>query len=78
VQEPPGSNACSLPFGPDQTIVDLTALVWAPLTLEGLPPGPEIAVLRGDPKVGGLEAVVRLLARDTFAHHSHTSDEVYV
>jgi hypothetical protein len=70
-QDPPGSNARPLAFGPDQTIIDLTMLVWAPLPLEGAPPGPEIAVLRGDPKVRGLEAVVRLPARYTFDLHLH-------
>jgi hypothetical protein len=43
-----------------------------------VPPGPELAVLRGDAKAGGLEVVVRLPANYTFPNHSHTSDELYV
>jgi hypothetical protein len=77
-QSESGSNKQPLAFGPDQTIIDLNKLVWEPLTAEGVPPGPEIAVLRGDGKAGGLEAVVRLPANYTFPNHSHTSDELYV
>src|SRR3954464_2231162 len=32
-------------FGQDQTIADIAKMEWAPLTLQGLPPGIEIAVL---------------------------------
>jgi hypothetical protein len=35
-------------FGPDQTITDIDKVEWQPLKLEGLPPGIEIASLRGD------------------------------
>jgi quercetin dioxygenase-like cupin family protein len=77
-QDKSGSNKQPLAFGPDQTIIDLNKLVWDPLQAEGVPPGPEIAVLRGDGKAGGLEAVVRLPANYTFPNHSHTSDELYV
>ena len=77
-QNTPGSNKQPLAFGADQTIVDLNKLVWESLTIEGTPPGPEIAVLRGDAKAGALEAVVRLPANYTFPNHSHTSDELYV
>jgi quercetin dioxygenase-like cupin family protein len=77
-QNGPGSNTQPFAFGVDQTIVDLNKLVWAPLTAEGVPPGPEIAVLRGDGKTGVLEAMVRLPANYTFPNHSHTSDELYV
>jgi quercetin dioxygenase-like cupin family protein len=77
-QHGPGSNTQPFSFGVDQTIVDLNKLVWAPLTAEGVPPGPEIAVLRGDGKTGVLEAMVRLPANYTFPNHSHTSDELYV
>jgi hypothetical protein len=35
-------------FGPDQTITDINKVEWQPLTLEGLPPGIEVAALRGD------------------------------
>lgn len=77
-QNAPGSNKQPWAFGADQTIIDLTKLVWESLTIEGTPPGPEIAVLRGDGKAGVLEAVVRLPANYTFPNHSHTSDELYV
>jgi quercetin dioxygenase-like cupin family protein len=77
-QNGPGSNTQPFAFGTDQTIVDLNKLAWSPLTAEGVPPGPEIAVLRGDGKTGVLEAVVRLPANYTFPNHSHTSDELYV
>jgi quercetin dioxygenase-like cupin family protein len=73
-----GSNKQPLTFGPDQLIIDLNQLVWEPLKAEGVPPDPEIAVLHGDGKAGGLEAVVRLPANYTFPNHSHTSDELYV
>jgi quercetin dioxygenase-like cupin family protein len=77
-QDKDGSNKQPLTFGPDQTIIDLNKLVWEPLQAEGVPPGPEIAVLRGGGKAEGLEAVVRLPANHTFPNHSHTSDELYV
>jgi quercetin dioxygenase-like cupin family protein len=77
-QETRGSNTQPFAFGADQTIIDLDKLVWTPLEAPGVQPGPELAVLRGDPQVGGLEAVVHLPAHHTFAHHSHPSDEVYV
>jgi quercetin dioxygenase-like cupin family protein len=77
-QNGPGSNTQPFAFGTDQTIIDLNKLVWAPLTAEGVHPGCEIAVLRGDGKTGVLEAVVRLPANYTFPNHSHTSDELYV
>jgi quercetin dioxygenase-like cupin family protein len=73
-----GSNKQPLSFGPNQTLIDLNKLVWEPLKAEGVPPGPEIAVLRGDGKAGGFEVVVRLPANYTFPNHSHTSDELYV
>lgn len=53
-QETHGSSTQPLAVGPDQTIIDLSTRVWAPLTAEGVTPGPEIAVLRGDLKSGGL------------------------
>jgi hypothetical protein len=73
-----GSNTQPLAFGPDQTIIDLNTLVWVPLEAEGVPPGPEMAVLRGDGQAAGFEVVVRLLAHYAFPNHSHTSDEHYV
>lgn len=72
------SNKQPLAFGADQTIIDLNKLVWEPLKVDGVPPGPELAVLRGDSKAGALEAMVRLPANYTFPNHSHTSDELYV
>ena len=77
-QDPRGSNTQPLAFGPDQIIIDLNKLVWTPLEAEGVPPGPEMAVLRGDGKAAGFEVVVRLPANYTFPNHSHTSDEHYV
>ena len=67
-----------LSFGKDQTIIDLHTVVWKPLEGEGIPPGPEIAILRGDLEAGGGEALVRLPANYTFPNHSHTSDELIV
>ena len=68
-----------LSFGADQTIFDLSRLVWRPLISEGVPPGPEIAVLRGDTEnAESLEAVLRIPANYTFPNHSHTSDETYI
>ena len=72
------SNKQPLSFGKDQTLIDLNKVVWEPLTGEGIPPGPEIALLRGNLAAGGGEALVRLPANYTFPNHSHTSDELYV
>lgn len=72
------SNKQPLSFGKDQTIIDLNKVAWEPLTGEGIPPGPEIAMLRGNLAAGGGEALVRLPANYTFPNHSHTSDELYV
>jgi quercetin dioxygenase-like cupin family protein len=77
-QDGPGSNKQPFAFGADQTIIDLNKLVWEPFKAEGIPPGVELAVLRGDGKAGVLEVMVRLPAHYTFPNHSHTSDEVYV
>src|SRR5690348_6939961 len=65
-------------FGPDQTIADVSKLEWKPLQLEGLPPGIEIATLRGDLAKGGGEILLRVPANYTVPNHSHTSDELYV
>ncbi len=65
-------------FGADQTIVDISKLEWAPLQLQGLPAGIEIAVLRGDLAKGGGEILLRTPPRYVVPNHSHTSDEVYV
>ena len=73
-----GSNTHPLSFGPGQTIIDLRHVVWEPLKGEGIPPGVQIARLRGDLAAGGGERLVRLPANFTFPHHSHTSEEIYV
>jgi hypothetical protein len=72
------TNKQPLSFGFDQALIDLNKLAWGPLEHEGVPPGPEIAILRGDMKTGPVEAVVRLPANYTFPTHSHTSDETYI
>ncbi|MGH8503143.1 MAG: DUF4437 domain-containing protein [Gammaproteobacteria bacterium] len=73
-----GSNKKPLSFGDDQTIVDLTKVVWEPLEVKGLAPGAEIAVLRGDLGAGASELLLRLPPGYHVRSHSHTSDEVYV
>jgi quercetin dioxygenase-like cupin family protein len=72
------SNKQPLSFGQGQTIIDLQRVVWEPLKGEGIPPGVQIAMLRGDLAAGGGELLVRLPANYTFPNHSHTSDELYV
>jgi quercetin dioxygenase-like cupin family protein len=72
------SNKQPLSFGQGQTIIDLQRVVWEPLKGEGIPPGVQIAMLRGDLAAGGGELLVRLPANYTFPNHSHTSDEIYV
>jgi len=67
-----------LAFGPDQRIIDLGQVHWAPLQAEGVKPGTEIAVLRGNLTSGPVELLIRLPANYTFPVHSHTSDETYV
>ena len=42
-----GSNILPFSFGEDQTIIDLKKVIWEPLKVTGLPPGAEIAILRG-------------------------------
>src|SRR4051812_44260153 len=63
-------------FGPDQTIADVSKLGWAPLQLDGLPAGIEIATLRGQLAAGGGEILLRVPAHYTVPNHSHTSDEI--
>ncbi len=72
------SNKQPLSFGKGQTIIDLQKVVWEPLKGEGIPPGVQIAMLRGELAAGGGELLVRLPAHYTFPNHSHTSDEIYV
>jgi len=74
--EPPTKGSYS--FGTDQTIVDIGKLDWAPLKLEGLPEGMEIATLRGDLAKGGGEILLRTPPGYVVPNHSHTSDELYV
>lgn len=75
---PLGSNLNPISFGSDQTIVDITKLIWSPLEVEGLPPGAEIAVLRGDLDKAGSESILRLPPGYVVPSHTHTSDELYV
>jgi Domain of unknown function (DUF4437) len=65
-------------FGTDQTIADIGKIEWAPLQLQGLPPGIEVAVLRGDLAKGGGEILLRTPPKYVVPNRSHTSDEVYV
>src|SRR5579863_4977765 len=67
-----------LSFGPGQTLIDLSQVHFEPLKSEGVPPGPEIAVLRGNMSTGPVEVLLRLPANYTFPNHSHSSDETYV
>ena len=76
-QQTPGPKGLSS-FGPDQTIAEIDKMEWAPLALQGLPPGIEIAVLRGDLAKGGGEILLRTPPKYVVPNHSHTSDEVYV
>lgn len=73
-----GSNVKPLSFGADQTIIDIAKVVWEPLQVEGLAPGADIAVLRGDLEKGEAEIVLRLPAGYKVRSHSHTSDELYL
>lgn len=65
-------------FGTDQTIVNINKIAWSPLKVNGLRPGAEIAVLRGDMKTGTSESLLRLPPNYVVPYHSHTSDELYV
>ena len=73
-----GSRPGFSSFGPEQVIADASRLEWAPLKLEGLAPGAEIAVLRGDLSKGPSELLLRIPAHFTVPNHSHSSDETYV
>lgn len=75
---PLGSNEKPLAFGRDQTIVDVSKVVWSPLEVEGLAEGAEIAVLRGDLSKGEAEVLLRLPPGYKVPNHSHTSDELYM
>lgn len=73
-----GSNKKPLAFGNDQTTIDITKVVWEPLVVEGLAPGAEIAVLRGDLGTGVSESLLRLPPNYVVPNHNHSSDELYV
>ena len=73
-----GSNVKPIAFGDDQTIIDVDKLVWSPLEVEGLAPGAEIAVVRGDLNKDHSESIVRTPPGYFVASHTHTSDELYV
>jgi len=75
---PLGSNLNPVSYGSDQTIVDITKLIWSPLEVEGMPPGAEIAVLRGYLSKAGSESILKLPAGYIVPSHTHTSDELYV
>jgi hypothetical protein len=74
----PGLNKQPISFGSDQTIIDLNKIIWQPLTVPGLPPGAEIAILRGNLDTGGSESILKLPPNYVMPSHSHTSDELYV
>ena len=65
-------------FGADQTLSDIGKMDWAPLKLEGLPEGIEIAALRGDLAKGGGEILLRTPPTYVVPNHSHTSDALYL
>lgn len=73
-----GSNAKPIAFGVDQTIIDFDKIVWEPLDVEGLDPGAQIAVIRGELDRAGSEVVIKTPSGYKVAMHSHTSDETYV
>lgn len=73
-----GSNLKPLAFGDDQTIVDVDKIVWSPLEFDGLPPGAEIAVIRGDLDKAHSESILRIPPGYPVPNHTHTSDELYV
>lgn len=73
-----GSNLKPLAFGDDQTIIDIEKLVFKPLKVDGLAPGAEIALLRGDLSKDGSESILRLPPGYVVRNHTHTSDELYL
>ncbi len=77
-KNPLGSNLRPFSFGDDQTIIDLKKVIWEPLKVNGLPPGAEIAVLRGKLETGNSESLLRLSPGYSMPAHNHTSDELYV
>lgn len=73
-----GSNIKPIALGADQTIIDFDKVVWSPLEVEGLAPGAEIAVIRGDLSKDGSEVIIKTPAGYEVAMHTHTSDETYI
>ncbi len=73
-----GSNMKPIAFGNDQTIIDFDKVAWQPLDVEGLDPGVEIALIRGDLAKDGSEVVLKIPAGYHVAMHTHTSDETYI
>jgi len=73
-----GSNKQPLAFGNDQTTIDITKVVWDPLVVDGLAPGAEIAVLRGNLGTGVSESLLRLPPNYVVPNHNHSSAELYV
>jgi len=71
------TSALPLAFGPDQTIIDLGKVEWAPLELEGFEPGMEAVVLRGVLEHGS-ELLARVPAGYLIPNHNHTSAETYI
>jgi quercetin dioxygenase-like cupin family protein len=65
-------------FGTDQTLADVSKMQWAPLQLQGLPPGIEIVTVHGDLAKGGGEILLRTPPKYVVPNHSHASDETYV
>lgn len=72
------SNKNPLSFGAEQLLIDFGRLTWKSMKSDDVPEGAEIAILRGDFKMGPTEAVVRLPANYTFPAHSHPITETYV
>ena len=73
-----GSNINPVALSSDQTSIDFGKVTWEPLEVEGLPPGAEIALLRGDLGKDGSQAFVKAPPGYVVPSHTHTSDELYV
>lgn len=73
-----GSNLNPYSFGTDQTIVDISKVVWQPLVVKGLHKGAEIAVLRGSLTKGSSEILLRFPPGYVVPMHDHTAEETYI
>ena len=73
-----GSNTNPVSLSDDQTSIDFDKVAWEPLEVEGLPPGAQIALLRGDLGKDGSQAFVKTPPGYVVPTHTHTSDELYV